>query len=222
MVPLAGSIVDDGSEETDEEQKLRNESRKILELPDLRVVGHLRAGAGVHRPLALSINAEFARPLSPERAREVLAAAPGVELSDVPEPRCRPPAPTRPSSGASASTSRSSNGLVLFVSNDNLRKGAALNAIQIAEVLLGRSVDGGQSRSPGSLSGATRQRFHGQAPSISTSSEKLSTIRMATMTARIATLSSVGSTTMVRMMSASSRISRPNRITRASFRRSRP
>ena len=85
VVPLAGSIVDDGFDETDEEQKLRNESRKILELPELAV-----AGTCVRVPVftghSLSINAEFERPISPDRAREVLAAAPGVELSDVPTP----------------------------------------------------------------------------------------------------------------------------------------
>src|SRR5690606_39320048 len=85
VVPLAGSIVDDGSEETDEEQKLRNESRKILELPDLAV-----SGTCVRVPVftghSLSINAEFDRPISPERARELLAGAPGVELADVPTP----------------------------------------------------------------------------------------------------------------------------------------
>ena len=135
VVPLAGSIVDDGSEETDEEQKLRHESRKILELPDLRV-----AGTCVRVPVftghSLSINAEFARPLSPERAREVLAAAPGVELSDIPNPLQA--AGADPSFVGRVRRDQSTeNGLVLFVSNDNLRKGAALNTIQIAEVLLG-------------------------------------------------------------------------------------
>ena len=134
VVPLAGSIVDDGSEETDEEQKLRHESRKILDLPDLRV-----AGTCVRVPVftghSLSINAEFERPLSPERAREVLASAPGVELSDVPNPLQA--AGADPSYvGRIRRDQSTDNGLVLFVSNDNLRKGAALNTIQIAEVLL--------------------------------------------------------------------------------------
>ena len=137
VVPLAGSLVEDGSEETDEEQKLRNESRKILDLPDLRV-----AGTCVRVPVftghSLSIHAEFERPLSPERAREVLAAAPGVELSDVPNPLQA--AGADPSYVGRIRRDQSvDNGLVLFVSNDNLRKGAALNTIQIAEVLLGRS-----------------------------------------------------------------------------------
>jgi aspartate-semialdehyde dehydrogenase len=136
VVPLAGSVVDDGSEETDEEQKLRNESRKILELPDLRV-----SGTCVRVPVftghSLSINAEFERPLSPERARELLAEAPGVQLSDVPTPL--EAAGADPCFvGRIRRDPSVEHGLTLFVSNDNLRKGAALNAIQIAEVLLGR------------------------------------------------------------------------------------
>ena len=134
VVPLAGSVVDDGSEETDEEQKLRNESRKILELPDLPV-----SGTCVRVPVftghSLSINAEFARELTPDRAREVLSAAPGVQLSDVPNPL--EAAGADPSFvGRIRRDPSCDNGLALFVSNDNLRKGAALNAIQIAEALL--------------------------------------------------------------------------------------
>ena len=83
VLPLAGSLVDDGSGETDEDQKLRYESRKILGIPDLLV-----SGTCVRVPVftghSLSINAEFARPLSPERARELLDGAPGVKLVDVP------------------------------------------------------------------------------------------------------------------------------------------
>jgi aspartate-semialdehyde dehydrogenase len=136
VVPLAGSIVDDGSEETDEEQKLRHESRKILELPELRV-----AGTCVRVPVftghSLSINAEFARPLPPDRARQVLAAAPGVELSEIPNPLQA--AGADPSYvGRIRRDQSTDNGLVLFVSNDNLRKGAALNTIPIAAVLLAR------------------------------------------------------------------------------------
>jgi aspartate-semialdehyde dehydrogenase len=136
VVPLAGSIVEDGSEETDEEQKLRNESRKILDLPDLRV-----SGTCVRVPVftghSLSINAEFERPLPPERAREILADSPGVELSDIPTPLQA--AGADPSYvGRIRRDSSVDNGLVLFVSNDNLRKGAALNTIQIAETLMGR------------------------------------------------------------------------------------
>jgi aspartate-semialdehyde dehydrogenase len=136
VLPFAGKIVDDGRFETDEEQKLRNESRKILGIPDLAV-----SGTCVRVPVftghSLSINAEFARPLSVERALEVLAAAPGVVVVDIPTPleaagkdpcfvgrvRTDPGVPD-------------GRGLALFVSNDNLRKGAALNAVQIAELFL--------------------------------------------------------------------------------------
>jgi aspartate-semialdehyde dehydrogenase len=135
VVPLAGSLVDDGSGETDEDQKLRHESRKILGIPNLAV-----SGTCVRVPVftghSLSINAEFARPLSPERARELLDGAPGVKLVDVPTPlaaagvddslvgriRRDPGVPD-------------GRGLALFIAGDNLRKGAALNTIQIAELL---------------------------------------------------------------------------------------
>jgi aspartate-semialdehyde dehydrogenase len=135
VVPLAGSIVDDGSFETNEEQKLRDETRKILDIPDLPV-----SGTCVRVPVftghSLSINAEFARPLSVERATELLASAPGVELADVPNPLAaagRDPSYVgrlRRDPGVP-----DGRGLVLFVSNDNLRKGAALNAVQIAELV---------------------------------------------------------------------------------------
>src|SRR3954462_6431174 len=80
-LPLAGSIVDDGDFETDEEKKLRNESRKILGLPDLLVSG-ICVRVPVFTGHSLAINAEFERALTPARARELLAQAPGVELSD--------------------------------------------------------------------------------------------------------------------------------------------
>ncbi|WP_306364318.1 aspartate-semialdehyde dehydrogenase [Nocardia sp. CC227C] len=136
VIPLAGSLVDDDSGETDEDQKLRNESRKILGLPELAV-----SGTCVRVPVftghSLSINAEFAQPLSVERATKLLENAPGVKLVDVPTPlqaagideslvgriRQDPGVPD-------------GRGLALFISGDNLRKGAALNTIQIAEVLL--------------------------------------------------------------------------------------
>lgn len=136
VLAMAGSLVDDGSGETDEDQKLRNESRKILGLPDLLV-----SGTCVRVPVftghSLSINAEFANPLSVQEAQEILGAAAGVELSDVPTPL------------AAAGKDNSlvgrirqdpgvpdGRGLALFVSGDNLRKGAALNTIQIAELLV--------------------------------------------------------------------------------------
>jgi aspartate-semialdehyde dehydrogenase len=135
VIPLAGNIVDDGSLETDEEQKLRNESRKILGLPELRV-----SGTCVRVPVftghSLAINAEFARAITPERALELLAVAPGVEISEVPTPLQAAGADpsfvgrVRQDSGVDGN-----RGLALFVSNDNLRKGAALNAVQIAELV---------------------------------------------------------------------------------------
>ncbi len=138
VVPLAGSIVDDGLDETDEEKKLRNESRKILELPDLLV-----SGTCVRVPVftghSLSINAEFARALSPERARELLADAAGVQLMDVPTPLDA--AGIDPSLVGRIRTDEGvpgGRGLALFISNDNLRKGAALNAVQIAELVAAR------------------------------------------------------------------------------------
>jgi aspartate-semialdehyde dehydrogenase len=135
VIPMAGSIVDDGSFETDEEQKLRNETRKILEIADLPV-----SGTCVRVPVftghSLSINAEFERPMSVERARKLLADAPGVAVVEVPTPLqatgADPSFVGRIRQDEGVSEGR---GLVLFVSNDNLRKGAALNAVQIAELL---------------------------------------------------------------------------------------
>nr|WP_202555134.1 aspartate-semialdehyde dehydrogenase [Streptomyces sp. SID4950] len=133
VVPLAGSVVDDGLNETDEEQKLRNESRKILEIPELKV-----SGTCVRVPVfsghSLQINARFARPISPERATELLSGAPGVALSDIPTPLQA--AGQDPSYvGRIRADETVEHGLALFVSNDNLRKGAALNAVQIAELV---------------------------------------------------------------------------------------
>ncbi len=138
VIPLAGSIVDDGQGETDEEKKLRNESRKILELPELRV-----AGTCVRVPVftghSLSINAEFGRDISAERAREVLAAAPGVVLSDVPTPlEAAGQDPSFVGRIREDQSAPAGRGLSLFVSNDNLRKGAALNTVQLAEVVASR------------------------------------------------------------------------------------
>jgi aspartate-semialdehyde dehydrogenase len=136
VIPHCGSLVDDGSGETDEDQKLRDESRKILGLPDL-LVSVLCVRVPVFTGHSMAINATFERPLSPARARDILAGAEGVTLSDVPTPldvaggdvthvgRFRHD-PTVPDG----------RGLALFLSGDNLRKGAALNAIQIAETLL--------------------------------------------------------------------------------------
>lgn len=136
VLPYAGKYVDDGSFETDEEQKLRNESRKILGLPDLRVSGTC-VRVPVYTGHSLSINAEFERAISVARAIEVLSKAPGVVVSDIPTPleaAGRDPSYVgRIRQDVSVDDGR---GLVLFVSNDNLRKGAALNAVQIAELFL--------------------------------------------------------------------------------------
>lgn len=135
-VPLAGSLVDDGSLETDEEQKLRNESRKILGIPELKV-----AGTCVRVPVftghTLTIHAEFDRAITPEQAIQVLSQAPGVKVVDLPTPLAA--AGTDPSLVGRIRQDQSvddNKGLVLVVSGDNLRKGAALNTIQIAELLV--------------------------------------------------------------------------------------
>lgn len=135
VVALAGSIVEDGTEETDEEQKLRNESRRILHIPDLKV-----SGTCVRVPVftghTLTIHAEFSDAITPERAREILADAPGVRVVEV-------PTPLEAAGRDEVLVGRirqdqavdDGRGLVLVVSADNLRKGAALNAIQVAEVV---------------------------------------------------------------------------------------
>jgi aspartate-semialdehyde dehydrogenase len=135
VLPMAGSVVDDGTEETDEEQKLRNESRKILGIPELRV-----SGTCVRVPVftghSLSINAEFASPLPAKRALEILAEAPGVTLSDVPTPlQAAGQDPSFVGRVRQDPGVDGERGLALFVSGDNLRKGAALNTIQIAELV---------------------------------------------------------------------------------------
>jgi aspartate-semialdehyde dehydrogenase len=133
VLPLAGSIVDDGANETDEEQKLRNESRKILGIPDLRV-----SGTCVRVPVftghSLQVNARFARPITPQRARELLEAAPGVVLEEIPTPLLATGQdPTYV--GRIRVDETVEHGLAFFCSSDNLRKGAALNAVQIAELI---------------------------------------------------------------------------------------
>jgi len=135
VLPMAGSLVDDGSFETDEEQKLRNESRKILGIPDLLV-----SGTCVRVPVftghSLSLNVEFARPLSVERATELLTGAPGVELTTVPTPlQAAGQDPSYVGRIRQDPGVPDGRGLALFVSNDNLRKGAALNTVQIAELV---------------------------------------------------------------------------------------
>jgi aspartate-semialdehyde dehydrogenase len=133
VVPLAGKLVDD---ETDEEHKFRHESRKILGLPDL-AVSCTCVRVPVYTGHSVSLNVEFERPLSPERATELLGSAPGVVVADLPNPLVA--AGTDPSYvGRIRRDPGAANGLALFVCGDNLRKGAALNAVQVAEVLVAR------------------------------------------------------------------------------------
>lgn len=136
VLPYAGSLVDDGEGETDEEKKLRNESRKILNAPQLRV-----SGTCVRVPVftghSLSLNLEFERPITAARATELLSKAPGVELSEIPTPlQAAGKDPSFVGRIRQDSSVDGNRGLALFLSNDNLRKGAALNAVQIAELLV--------------------------------------------------------------------------------------
>lgn len=135
VIPMAGGVVDDGSNETSEERKLLDESRKILEIPDLLV-----SGTCVRVPVftghSLSVNAEFEHPISPARAYALLDGAPGVSVDEV-------PTPLKAAGGDVTLVGRirqdigvpEGRGLALFLSGDNLRKGAALNAVQIAELI---------------------------------------------------------------------------------------
>jgi aspartate-semialdehyde dehydrogenase len=135
VLPMAGSIVDDGRGETDEEQKLRHESRKILGIPDLKVSG-ICVRVPVFTGHSLAVNAEFARPMPPARAAEILAVAPGVQLADVPTPLQA--AGTDPSYVGRLRRDEGvdgDRGLAMFISGDNLRKGAALNTVQLAELV---------------------------------------------------------------------------------------
>jgi aspartate-semialdehyde dehydrogenase len=133
VLPLAGSLVDDGSDETDEEQKLRNESRKILEIPDLKV-----SGTCVRVPVftghSLQINARFAGAITPRQALDLLADAPGVVLTDIPTP-LQAAGQDVTYVGRIRADETVDHGLALFCSSDNLRKGAALNAVQVAELV---------------------------------------------------------------------------------------
>jgi aspartate-semialdehyde dehydrogenase len=135
VIPQAGTFVDDGLFETDEEKKLRNESRKILELPDLLVSG-ICVRVPVFTGHSLAINAEFASPLSVARAKELLADAPGVTYTDVPTPlEAAGQDPSFVGRLRQDEGVPDGRGLAMFISNDNLRKGAALNAVQIAELV---------------------------------------------------------------------------------------
>lgn len=138
VVPFAGNLVEDGLGETDEEKKLRNESRKILGIPDLLV-----SGTCVRVPVftghSLQVNAEFDKPLTAVRAREILASTPGVQLMDVPTPlKAAGADPSLVGRIRQDEGVPDNRGLAMFISNDNLRKGAALNAVQIAELVAAR------------------------------------------------------------------------------------
>jgi aspartate-semialdehyde dehydrogenase len=140
VIPFAGNLVDDGLNETDEEKKLRNESRKILGLPELLV-----SGTCVRVPVftghSMSVNAEFADPLSAARATELLADAAGVVLTDIPTPlQAAGQDPSFVGRIRQDEGAPEGRGLAFFVSNDNLRKGAALNAVQIAELVAARKL----------------------------------------------------------------------------------
>ncbi|MGI8939864.1 MAG: aspartate-semialdehyde dehydrogenase [Iamia sp.] len=135
VVPQCGGYVDDGLDETDEDQKLRFESRRILAIPDLLVSG-LCVRVPVFTGHSLSINARFSRSLSPAEATEILTEAPGVALHDLPTPLLASGAdPTYVGRLRGDETVADGRGLSLFLSGDNLRKGAALNTVQIAELV---------------------------------------------------------------------------------------
>ena len=136
VIPFAGTLVDDGMLETDEEKKLRNETRKILHIPNLKV-----SGTCVRVPVftghSLSLTVEFEKDITVEQAYKILSTATGVSVVDVPNPLIA--AGKDPSFVGRIRQDHSldgNKGLILFVSNDNLRKGAALNALQIAETIV--------------------------------------------------------------------------------------
>jgi aspartate-semialdehyde dehydrogenase len=135
VIPLQFTMIDDCRDETDEEQKLRKESRKILGIPDLAVSG-ICVRVPVFTGHSLSINARFEQAITPDEARTILSGSPGVELVEVPNPQL---AAGRDETFVGRiradETIEGGRGLALFCSSDNLRKGAALNAVQIAELL---------------------------------------------------------------------------------------
>jgi len=124
-------------EEFDEEAKLRAETRKILELPDLPV-----SATCVRVPVMVghseSVWIETVEPISPEQVRQLLAAAPSVRLEDFPTPRAAAGEDEVLVGRIRTDRAAANNGIALFLACDNLRKGAALNAIQIAELILAR------------------------------------------------------------------------------------
>jgi aspartate-semialdehyde dehydrogenase len=145
VLPLAGSLVEDGTGETDEEQKFRNESRKILHIPDLRV-SCTCVRVPVFTGHSLAVHVEFANDLNPDEAIELLSRAPGVQLMEVPTPLdAAGQDPSLVGRIRADQAAPAGNGLIMFISGDNLRKGAALNAVQIAELVSSQLVAGGQA-----------------------------------------------------------------------------
>jgi aspartate-semialdehyde dehydrogenase len=145
VLPLAGSLVEDGTGETDEEQKFRNESRKILHISDLRV-SCTCVRVPVFTGHSLAVHAEFANDLSPDEATELLSRAPGVQLMEVPTPLdAAGQDPSLVGRIRADQAAPAGKGLIMFISGDNLRKGAALNAVQIAELVSSQLVAGGQA-----------------------------------------------------------------------------
>ena len=140
VLPVAGHLLDDGSGQTNEEQKFRDESRKILGLPDLSVTCTC-VRVPVFTGHSHAIVAEFDSAIGPEEATTVLGQAPGVEVVEMPTPLRA--AGIDPSLvGRIRAVEGDDHALALFVSGDNLRKGAALNAVQIAEALIARGAVG--------------------------------------------------------------------------------
>ena len=138
VIPMAGYALDDGSGDSSEERKFRDESRKILDIPGLDVTCTC-VRVPVFTGHSLAIVAEFDRAISPEQAGLLLDGAPGVVRSEVPTPLHA--AGTDPSLvGRIRRAGLPGDGLALFVSGDNLRKGAALNAVQIAESLVAEGI----------------------------------------------------------------------------------
>ena len=136
VVPFIGSVVDDGSRETDEEQKLRNEGRKILHLPRL-AASCTCVRVGVFTAHGMSVNAQFEHEVTPEQARETLAKAPGVKLDDIPTPQLAAGrAPSFVGRIRQDQAVDGNRGLAMFITSDNLRKGAALNAVELAEIIV--------------------------------------------------------------------------------------
>ena len=137
LLPHIDSFLENGY--TKEEAKMQDETRKIMHLPELRV-STTCVRVPVYRAHSVAVSAEFERSVSVEQAREVLAKAPGLELVDEPQSN-RYPMPLSVAGTDNCQVGRVrldcafENGLSFWVSGDQLLKGAALNAVQIAELL---------------------------------------------------------------------------------------